>query len=410
MTAMHNHHDTTRAITLVVCVFFLWGLSYGLLDVLNKHFQDALHVSKAGSSLLQVAYFLAYFVIAIPAALFNQRFGYRYGLIAGLFLFAVGALLFIPSLAMGSFHSFIGSLFLLACGAGFLETTANPYILQLGESDTAEKRLNLAQALCGLGAVVGPLIGGAFIFSRPAMTTDIPDRDPVVQIYAWIAVFVVLLAVVIAKASAMPGVAQDGKEVRDYRALLAHKRYLFGVLVQFLYVAAQVGVGAFFINYATETSTDISSQYAAGLLSAAMFLFMIGRFVGIYVLGFIGPSRLLAVCGLLNIILCMMVVSQSGYLAVAALCLMFFFMSIMYPTIFSSALRDLGNKKKIGSSLLTMAVCGGAVYPLAMGYIADHFGTATSYLLPMISFIAILIYANVLMREKTIDRNILAVD
>lgn len=396
---MHTRLNMTMAIALVSCTFFLWGLSYGLLDVLNKHFQEVMHINKADSGILQVSYFLAYFFIAIPAALFNQNFGYQRGLIAGLTLFAIGALLFIPSLAIGSFACFVGSLFVLACGSGFLETTANPYIAQLGESHTAEKRLNLAQAFCGLGTVAGPLLGGALFF-RPIEQTAVSGNNLVAGVYAGIAAIVMLLALAVAK-TAMPDIGQNGKGTTRYRTLLMHKDYLAGVFAQFMYVAAQVGVGAFFINYATEAVTDINSQTAAWLLSAAMFLFMAGRFIGTICLGFISPCRLLAICALSNILLSVVVASQSGVMALAALCLIFFFMSIMFPTIFSLAIRGLGDQTRIASSLLAMAVSGGAVFPYAMGYIADHFGTAMAYLLPMLSFMVIYVYAHALLRKET---------
>ncbi|WP_223253358.1 sugar MFS transporter [Chromobacterium amazonense] len=389
---MRNDPNLSRSIVLVTCIFFLWGLSYGLLDVLNKHFQEAMHINKADSGILQVAYFLAYFVIAVPAALFNQRYGYKRGLIAGLVLFATGALLFIPALSISSFVCFVASLFILACGLGFLETTANPYISQLGEQRYAEKRLNLAQAFCGLGTVIGPLIGGALFFGQETATITAASHNLVLQVYVWIAVFVVLLAGVIAKTT-MPAISNAGQTPQAYRSLLAHPGYMTGVLAQFLYVAAQVGVGAFFINYATEAGVGLGSQNAAWLLSMAMFLFMAGRFIGTFSLGFLSPTKLLAVSALSCLALSMVVIVGQGYLAIGALTLIFFFMSIMFPTIFSLSINGLGDKTKIGSSLLAMAVSGGALYPYAMGYIADHYGTSAAYTLPLISFAFILGFA-----------------
>ncbi|AUH53379.1 glucose/galactose MFS transporter [Chromobacterium sp. ATCC 53434] len=391
-----------QTIVLVSCTFFLWGLSYGLLDVLNKHFQEAMHISKAGSGLLQIAYFLAYFVIAIPAAAFNERYGYKAGLIAGLALFATGSLLFIPSLSAGSFPFFVLALFILACGSGCLETTANPYISLLGDEDGAERRLNLAQAFCGLGTVIGPLIGGAFFFGLGAQTGPQGGHGLVMQVYVWIAAFVALLAALIAR-TPMPEAesSSDERPRGTWRALLGQRRFSAGVLAQFLYVAAQVGVGAFFINYATESRAGLSSQSAAWLLSMAMMLFMVGRFVGTFVIRYLAPSRLLAVCALANIALSLVVVLARGDAAIAALMLIFFFMSIMFPTIFSLAIKGLYGQTKMASSLLAMSVSGGAVFPYAMGLVADHYGTATAYALPLLSFVVIFAYGMRLDRKPS---------
>ncbi|MEO9383307.1 sugar MFS transporter [Chromobacterium phragmitis] len=389
-----------KTIILVTCTFFLWGMSYGLLDVLNKHFQQSMRLSKADSGWLQIAYFLAYFVIAIPAALFNERFGYKRGLIAGLAFFATGALLFIPSLLNASFLAFVLSLFVLACGSGFLETTANPYISLLGDENRSERRLNMAQAFCGLGTVVGPLIGGAFFFKLGNPAGADAGHDMVMQVYVWIAAFVVALAAVIAR-TPMPDVGHYSLEESGGGLPLARNgRFAFGALAQFLYVAAQVGIGAFFINYAMESGINLSAQSAAWLLSLAMMLFMAGRFVGAFAIGRLSAGRLLMLFAFANILLSLVVVAMGGAIAVGALTLMFFFMSIMFPTIFSLAIKGLGRQTKRGSSILAMSVSGGALYPYLMGYVSDHYGTQQAYAIPLASFVAIFLYSVYLERER----------
>lgn len=390
-----------KTIILVTCTFFLWGMSYGLLDVLNKHFQQAMRLSKADSGWLQTAYFLAYFVIAIPAALFNERFGYKRGLIAGLCFFAVGALLFIPSLLNASFLAFVLSLFVLACGSGFLETTANPYISLLGDENRSERRLNMAQAFCGLGTVVGPLIGGAFFFKLGNSAPSGAQHDMVMQVYAWIAAFVALLALAIAR-TPMPDAGRYEAAAREVgRPLIRNGRFVFGVLAQFLYVAAQVGIGAFFINYAMESGMRLNAQSAAWLLSLAMMLFMAGRFVGTFAIGRLSAGRLLMLFAFADILLSLVVVTMGGAIAVGALTLMFFFMSIMFPTIFSLAIKGLERQTKRASSILAMSVSGGAVYPYLMGYVSDHYGTPLAYAIPLASFIVIFLYSVYLEKEKT---------
>ncbi|WP_046155838.1 sugar MFS transporter [Chromobacterium vaccinii] len=400
---MMNRDDALlkKTIILVTCTFFLWGMSYGLLDVLNKHFQQAMRLSKADSGWLQTAYFLAYFVIAIPAALFNERFGYKRGLIAGLCFFAVGALLFIPSLLNASFLAFVLSLFVLACGSGFLETTANPYISLLGDENRSERRLNMAQAFCGLGTVVGPLIGGAFFFKLGNSAPSGAQHDMVMQVYAWIAAFVALLALAIAR-TPMPDAGRYEAAAREEgRPLIRNGRFVFGVLAQFLYVAAQVGIGAFFINYAMESGMRLNAQSAAWLLSLAMMLFMAGRFVGTFAIGRLSAGRLLMLFAFADILLSLVVVTMGGVIAVGALTLMFFFMSIMFPTIFSLAIKGLERQTKRASSILAMSVSGGAVYPYLMGYVSDHYGTPLAYAIPLASFIVIFLYSVYLEKEKT---------
>ncbi len=246
------------------------GLSYGLLDVLNKHFQETLHVTKAQSGLLQAAYFGAYFLVALPAGYFMDRKGYKAGILVGLCLYALGALLFVPAASANSFGVFLFALFVIASGLGCLETAANPYATVLGDAQGAERRLNLAQSFNGLGQFIGPLIGGTLFFSA-SQSDGGGDQSAVKMTYVAIAVLVLLIALLFSR-TRLPAIREEEKPVHGVIAqgLWQHPHFVGGVITQFFYVAAQVGVGAFFINYATEHWREVSNQSASYLLSIAM--------------------------------------------------------------------------------------------------------------------------------------------
>jgi len=380
------------AFILVTTLFFLWGLSYGLLDVLNKHFQEVLHVNKAQSGLLQAAYFGAYFIIALPAGFFMDRFGYKAGILVGLCLYALGALLFVPAAAAGSFAMFLFALFVIALGLGCLETAANPYATVLGEPAGAERRLNLAQSFNGLGQFVGPIIGGSLFFTATQDSTT-EGLASVKITYVAIAVLVLLIALLIGR-TRLPDIREQGTDLASgiVKGLWQHAHFTGGVIAQFFYVAAQVGVGAFFINYTTEHWHTLSNQNASYLLSIGMISFMVGRFFSTWLMGHVRPATLLVVYALINIVLCGVVVAGIDNVSVVALVAVFFFMSIMFPTIFAMGVKNMGTQTKRASSVMIMAIVGGAIMPYLMGAVADHYTTAVSYSLPMICFAVVLVY------------------
>ena len=383
---------------LLTCVFFSWGLSYGLLDVLNKHFQESMHITKAQSGLLQFSYFLAYFVVALPAAAFNDRYGYKGGILLGLCLFAIGALLFIPASSIAVFPFFLGALFVLASGLGCLETAANPYATVLGDPKRAEKRLNMAQSFCGLGSAIGPLIGGALFFNNAA-PTNLPSQQNMVRlVYICLAAFVAIIALTIFL-TPMPEVRSGSQAGRkESLSLLCRHSFIGGVIAQFFSMAALVGVGAFFINYVTENWVEMNSKDAAWLLSFSIFLFMSGRFISTFVMEYVAPQKLLSYYAFINATLSALVILSEGKISIFALVAIFFFMSIMFPTIFGLGIKGLGDKTKKGSSILMMAVIGGGISPYVMGTIADFYNTSYAYAIPLISFIAIFIYSLYLCR------------
>jgi len=372
------------AATLVTSLFFLWGFSYGLLDVLNKHFQESLQVTRAESGLLQAAYFGAYFVMALPAAALMERRGYKVGILVGLGLFASGALLFIPATAALSFTFFLFALFVIASGAAVLETAANPYMTFLGEPQGAERRLNFAQSFNGLAAFLGPLVGGAMFFTGGAVPQA--GFSGVQTVYVAIALVVVGLAMLIARAQ-MPFICEEQteKDPLPARPLSTQKHFLWATAAQFFYVAAQVGVNAYFINFVTE-QVGVNSQIGAFLLATPMLCFVLGRFTGTALMSRFAPATLLSVYALISVLLSLLAAAGLGWTSVAALVAISFFMSIQFPTIFALGVKNLGAQTKRGGAFIVMAIVGGAIVPYFMGALADAKGTAASYLIPAACF------------------------
>lgn len=385
------------AFILVTSLFFMWGVSYGLMDVLNKHFQETLNVSKGQSGLVQAAYFGAYFVVAIPAGLFMEKNGYKNGIILGLSLYAVGALLFVPATAVSNFYFFLFALFVLALGLGCLETAANPYSAALGAPETAETRLNLSQSFNGLGQFCGPLIGGLLFFKsgEKAVESANTGETAVMMTYVVIAVLVFLLIILFAKTK-LPDLRSNEEELdalAENKSLFSHKEFVLGTITQFFYVAAQVGVGAFFINLTVDTWPNASSQNGAFLLSIAMLFLMLGRFISTGFMTKFEPRKMLAIYGVICSVMMIIVVMAIPYVSVIAVVITFFFISIMFPTIFAMGVKNLGSHTKIGSSCMIMAIVGGALMPILMGGFADKYSTASSYILPFFCFLIVIAYA-----------------
>lgn len=378
---------------LVTSLFFLWGMAYGLLDVLNKHFQEALNVTKSRSTLLQAAYFGAYFLIALPAGLFMNRFGYKKGIIMGLLLYAFGAFLFYPAAQQRNFDFFVLALFVLASGLTCLETAANPYVTVLGPPKTSEFRLNLSQCFNGVGAFIGPVIAAKLFFDEGAGTSS-TELDSVKMVYIIIGVVVLMVAVLFYR-TPLPEIRESeitSSEAIERKPLIKHSNFTGAVAAQFFYVAAQVGIAALFINYCTESGNGIDNAQASYLLALSLLLFTIGRFAGTALMRKVAPNKLLAAYAVINILLCILVVAGSGWLSVYSLMALFFFQSIMFPTIFALGVKDLGHHTKKGSSFLIMSIVGGACMPYVMGLVAEEYSTAISYIVPMLCFIVVAWY------------------
>lgn len=397
---------------LVTSLFFLWGFAHSILDVLNKFFQNEMHLTKTQSAFIQVVVYGGYFLMALPAGAVIRRWGYRAGVLTGLFLYGIGALLFIPGAEIMSFPFFLFSLFVIGCGLTFLETSANPYVTVLGDAEASEQRINFSQSFNGLGWILGPLAGGWFLFSQ--------ENSPNIALpYAIIGLVVLLIGGVFCfvrlpeiKDTVSPeevsGHQDDPRDenrdlstttvessstLSEIRILSRKSAFVFGWIALFLYVAAQTGVNSFFINYATE-HIAITDSMAATLLSfGGMGLFMLGRLGGSWAMGRIRAERLLAILAIIATLATSAVVLAPGGLGFAALLVVYLCESIMFPTIFALALRGLGAHTKIASSLLIMSIVGGAVAPLLMGIVADGHSMALGFVVPLVCFVVIAAYA-----------------
>ncbi len=378
-------------LVFVTILFFLWGLSYGLLDTLNKHFQVTLHVSRANSAWLQASYFGAYFLVSVPAGQLMTRVGYKGGILLGLLLYAVGAFLFIPAASIGSFRVFLIALFVIASGLACLESAANPYVTLLGPDEGAERRLNLSQSFNGLGSFLGPIIGGVMFFGVGA------QHGPgallsVEHTYAAIGVVVAIVLVIFWRLR-LPEINQSQGDIRaSARFLLTRPHLVLGAGAQFVYVAAQVACAAFFINTVTITWPGFQSERAAFLLSASLLLFTIGRFVTTGLMARVSPRLILTLYACADAVLTAIVALGIPYVSTIALVFVFFFMSIMYPTIFALGVRDLGPATKLGGSAIVSGVAGGAVLPLIMGFLGQRIGIVHAYALTTICFLLVATY------------------
>lgn len=376
---------------LVTSLFFLWGMAYGLLDVLNKHFQEALKITTARSTLLQAAYFGAYFLIALPAGIFMNKFGYKRGIILGLLLYAFGAFLFYPASQQANFNFFLVALFILASGLACLETAANPYVTVLGKPETSEVRLNLAQCFNGVGSFIGPVIGANLFFGNKNVAGNL---DSVKMVYLIIGGFVLAMAGVFFRTH-LPEIKESklvSSEVLDKKPLFGHSNFTGAIIAQFFYVAAQVGVAALFINYCTAPGKGIDNTKAAYLLGVSLILFTIGRFVGTALMKIIAPNKLLFIYAVINVFLCMIVIGDYSMVSVYALMVIFFFESIMFPTIFALGIKDLGHHTKKASSFIIMSIVGGALVPYVMGLITDKYSINYAYAIPLVCFIVVAWY------------------
>lgn len=376
---------------LVTSLFFLWGLAHSILDVLNKHFQETMEgVGKTESALVQAVMYGGYFVMALPAGQIIKRYGYRAGVITGLLLYGIGALLFIPGGQLLSFPFFLFSLFVIGCGLTCLETSANPYVTVLGNAEGAARRINLSQSFNGLGWIVGPLIGGHFAFAVGA------DKGSIAIPYAIIGVVVLCVALVFAQVKLPEVQADEVAQTESAHAtdsLWQHRNFVYGLIALFLYVAAQTGINSFFINYVTEHAS-VSNVNASLLLGfGGMGLFMAGRMGGSWLMLRVRAERVLLYCAVGATLAMAVLLSGAGMAGVAAFMLCYLCESIMFPTIFALALKGVGQHTKRASSFLIMSIVGGAIAPVLMGLIADHASMAMAFIVPLCCFVVIAAYA-----------------
>lgn len=395
------------AFILVTSLFFLWAFLHNTNPILIPHLKKACQLSDTQSSFIDLAVYFGYFLIAMPAGLVMHKYGYKRGIIIGLCLYAAGALLFIPSASARSYTLFLAALFILAAGATFLETVANPYISILGPKETSEQRLNFAQSFNGVGAFVAPIIGGKFILSGVEHTKEelnqmaangtldayLQSEADTVKIPYLIIAAVVIIVTIGFLFTKLPEIKEsDSADAHTGFSLrvLRHSHVKWAVIAQFFYVGAQVGVGSFFIRFSKQVMDLPEKQAAYWWGYIAMVGFMAGRFAGTFLMKYIRPQKLLLIYALINILLLVLALNTSGKIAVYAVMAVPFFMSIMFPTIFALGIKELGEETKMASSLLVMSIVGGALAPVLMGGISDMTGSMQkAYIIPLLCFIAV---------------------
>ena len=402
---MKNRHKLTEKryvvpFVLITTLFFLWGFARAILDVLNKHFQDELHISITQSSLIQVTTYLGYFLMAIPAGLFITRYGYRRGVVFGLTLFGLGALAFIPG---NTFAAFLAALFVIGCGLTFLETAANPYVTELGDKEMASSRLNLSQTFNGMGCFMATFLVGSFLFSDEKGGADVSVP------YAIMGVLVLLIALVFTKVE-LPEIASETSMTSDtsatsntsktsgLKAVLNDRWFVFGLLALLSYEVAEISINSYFVNFVTGTGW-MSKLDASRFVSLALVIFMVGRFLGSWIMRRMEAERMLFYCAVGTVACMVLTMLNLGTVSLVALIANYLFEAIMFPTIFSLSVQGLGNKKKSASSLLMMTPIGGCGF-LLMGWMADHTNPFLPFVIPLAGFAVVLAYAFVSSRER----------
>lgn len=375
---------------LITLLFFLWGFARAILDVLNKHFQNALHISITHSSLIQVTTYLGYFLMAIPAGIFINRYGYRRGVVFGLILFGAGSLMFIPGAAMGSFYAFLLCLFIIGCGLVFLETAANPYVTELGAKETATSRLNLSQSFNGLGSLFATFCIGQFLFNN----TD--EGGNVAVPYTILGILVLVIALVFSRVH-LPEIKHEETEEDQAdgsnigKLFKHHGMFVFGLLALLCYEIAEISINSYFINFVTGMHW-MTDRTASMVLTVALAFFMVGRFLGSWVMRYIKATTALFICAIGSVVCIGLVLCDLGKASLIALIANYLFEAIMFPTIFAIALTGLGNLTKSASSLLMMTPIGGCGF-LLMGLIADRTHVVLPFVVPFISFLIVLAFA-----------------
>ena len=375
---------------LITSLFFLWGFARAILDVLNKHFQNALHISITQSAMIQVTTYLGYFLMAIPAGIFINKYGYRRGVVFGLLLFGLGAIFFIPGASIGSFSAFLFCLFVIGCGLVFLETAANPYVTELGARETATSRLNLSQSFNGLGSIFATFCIGQFLFNN----TD--EGGNVVVPYTILGILVLVIALVFSRVH-LPEIKHEETEEDQAdgsnigKLFKHHGMFVFGLLALLCYEIAEISINSYFINFVTGIHW-MTDRTASLVLTVALAFFMVGRFLGSWLMRHIKATTALFICAIGSVVCIGLVLCDLGKASLIALIANYLFEAIMFPTIFAIALTGLGNLTKSASSLLMMTPIGGCGF-LLMGLIADRTHVVLPFVVPFVSFLIVLAFA-----------------
>lgn len=405
--------QSLTAFVLVTGLFFLWGIPNNLNDVLIRQFMTSFELTRFKAGLVQSAFYAGYFLLATPAAMLMRRYGYKRGLLTGLLLYCIGTFLFLPAADSRQYWLFLFALFVIASGLSFLETGANPLVAQMGDAESAVRRLNFSQAFNPLGSIAGVLVGTLFIFSgvelKPAQITqmklahayDAYLRHETLRAappYIVLGLVVLLWAVFILR-TPFPAVAEapatNANEPRgSYGALLRYPHFLLAVVAQFCYIGAQVGTWSYFIQY-VEDYTHLGERMAGYLLTGTLAGFGVGRFASSAWMKRVSPGVLMGVFAVINILLVAVGIFFPGWVGMWAIFLTSFFMSLMFPTIFALGLRDLGENTKPAASLLVMAIVGGALFTPLIGLVfqAAHGSMAAAMIVPLLCYIAVAFYA-----------------
>jgi len=396
---------------LVTFLFFLWGIPNNLNDVLTRQFMKSFAINRLEAGLVQSAFYMGYFLLAMPAALIMRKAGYKAGFVIGLFLFGSGCFLFWPAALVGRYWFFLLALFVIASGLSFLETASNPFIAQLGDPDTSEQRLNFSQAFNPFGAITGALAGTIFIFSGVELTPqEVAIRKAqglyevylrtetlrVIKPYLVLGVVCVSWALIILRTK-FPAIQSEHEQSSGdhghFRELFRYRHFILAVIAQFLYVGAQVGTWSYFIQYVQEY-THRPEKMAGYFLTGTLAAFGVGRFLSAYLMRTVPPNKLMGAYSLANVALVSLGILFPGWLGLWCVFLTSFFMSLMFPTIFALGLKGLGPNTKLGGSLLVMAIVGGAVLTPLMGLVSEvSHGIALAYVVPLVAYVYISFYS-----------------
>lgn len=388
---------------LITSLFFLWGFAHNLDPILIPHLKKSFTLTTVQATLVDSAVFIAYFLMALPAGFIMKKYGYKTGIITGLLIFAFGSYLFIPAANMQQYSFFLVALFIIACGLTILETAANPYASSLGDPATSTQRLNFAQSFNGLATTLAPIIGGRIILTKGYTTAQLSamteqgrklalaaEASSVKMPYFILGSILVIIAIIFAF-TRLPRIQQHEGHAASKNIFhaLKHRHLAWGVAAQFFYVGAQVCVFSLFILYAPKAAglTEVKATYYLGLCGAA---FLIGRFIGTFLMRYYAAASLLAVYAGINILLCVVAILGHGMVTVYTVIGICFFMSIMFPTIFALGIKELKADTEFGSSLIIMSIVGGAIMPRIFGYISDITGNIQyGYVVPLICFVVI---------------------
>ena len=396
---------------LVTSLFFLWGVPNNLNDVLIRQFMKSFSITRLQAGLVQSAFYMGYFLLALPSAIYMRKAGYKAGFITGLLLFGLGSFLFWPAAMIGQYGYFLLALFVMASGLAFLETASNTFIALAGPAATSERRLNFSQAFNPLGSITGALIGTTFIFSGIELKADrirelkaLQQYDAylhfetlrVVRPYIVLGFIAFFFALLIWRARFPVLVDDDAGESSEGSGILKvlkNRHLVLSVVAQFFYVGAQVGTWSYFIQYVEDYGGQ-TEKVAGYFLTGTLVMFGVGRFASAALMKFVQPARLMGIYCLVNIVLVAVAVVHPGWMGVWMIFLTSFFMSLMYPTIFALGLHGLGKDSKVGGSLIVMSIVGGAVLTPIMGIIADSSKSlAYAYCVPLAGYVLIACYA-----------------